>query len=244
MNPIDVFMESIFNDNEDKVYELIAQGIDVNQLDEDGCSALMSAVSSGNQRIVRNLVESGADPNVVIEDGNDTALSIAILNLEDDIFDYLVPFVSKQILELSKKEALYSTAIDGNPDVIEFLSKKDTDFEISFSDSHDEDATPLIVSAFSRNISVVRALLDFGANVDSRNGQNQTALMFSVKPRNALESKNSARVENQVEIIRMLLKAGADPNAQDNESQTALEIAYQSNAANEVISVLQSVASA
>lgn len=67
--------------------------------------------------------------------------------------------------------------------------------------------------------AMVQLLLDSGAQVDLRNGREQTALMLAA--RSGHES-----------VVRLLLQEGADINATDSEGYTALDIALETDEAN------------
>ena len=72
---------------------------------------------------------------------------------------------------------------------------------------------------------LVRMLLDAGAEVNERDKQGRTPLMYAAK-------------KSDADIVTVLLKAGADVNARDAEGNTAFIYASGGNHANEIMPIL------
>ena len=73
------------------VNSLIANGIELNELDEHGQSALHWAVLRGDADIVKALLAAGADPNVMSNDGFTpkwSAVDFGLQNIELLLADY------------------------------------------------------------------------------------------------------------------------------------------------------------
>jgi len=75
---------------------------------------------------------------------------------------------------------------------------------------------PLRIAAANGMDTVVRLLLDAGADVHARSESGWTALV-------------SAAGSGNIDVVQMLLDAGADPNADDNEGRTAYRQALERN---------------
>jgi ankyrin repeat protein len=67
-------------------------------------------------------------------------------------------------------------------------------------------------AAKTRDVALVKSLLEKGANVNAKDGDGTPALMLA------------ARKQNK-DVVRLLLEKGADVNAKDKEGRTALELA-------------------
>lgn len=70
----------------EEVEKSLANGVDVNQKDDEGYSALQAAAENGNLDVVKLLVAKGAD---VTYKGEYTALQLAEMAEQDDIVAYL-----------------------------------------------------------------------------------------------------------------------------------------------------------
>lgn len=69
-----------------EVEKALANGVDVNQTDEEGYSALQAAAENGNFDVVKLLVSKGAE---VGYKGEYTALQLAEMAEQDEIVAYL-----------------------------------------------------------------------------------------------------------------------------------------------------------
>ncbi|PLZ92858.1 ankyrin repeat domain-containing protein, partial [Fischerella thermalis] len=69
------FFNAVLDTNTTTVRELVAQGLDINSLNEDGSTAVHYAVASGNVRMIKLLAELGADLNRLNENGKTPLMS-------------------------------------------------------------------------------------------------------------------------------------------------------------------------
>ena len=70
-------MRAALDGNTEEVKELIHQGVDVNQRDENGRTALMFAVINSHYETMRVLLESGADVNAKSNKGGTALMGAA-----------------------------------------------------------------------------------------------------------------------------------------------------------------------
>jgi uncharacterized protein len=145
---------AIIGDDTEKALKIIAGGVNVNGIDDVGCTPLLLASCRDNYPVMKALLQLGADPNFVLK---------------------------------SECENLN----DGTTDLMRVSSKK----------------TCLL-------------LLSYGADVNTKDNQGETALMIAVKMSN-------------IAMVETLLQQGADVNLLSNQDETALDMAKSNN--NEII---------
>jgi uncharacterized protein len=81
--------------------------------------------------------------------------------------------------------------------------------ELSAAEEYEDDDTPLMREALDGNTERVRELIHQGADINQRDDNGRTALMFAV-------------VNRHYETMKVLLEHGADVNARSNNGGTAL----------------------
>ena len=117
---------------------------------------------------------------------------------------------------------LHAAAFSGNLQVVRVL----IEYDPADIDARDEDGwTPLIWASGGRYFkdgSVLRLLLERGADINARNRFGQTSL-------------HRASYSGSLETVRLLLEHGADVGAEDNDGETVLQAAHGS----EVVELLR-----
>lgn len=109
------------------------------------------------------------------------------------------------IFNCIKLDKLFTIIQDKTCDVISYIiSKSDT---INYQD--DEGKTALIYAVLIGSSSIVKLLLDNGADADRHDNTGKTALMYAAE-------------NNYADIVEMLIKSGVYKDAQDNKGFTAL----------------------
>jgi hypothetical protein len=89
------------------------------------------------------------------------------------------------------------------------------------------DTTILMVACGQAQGSLVEGLLKRGANVDARDADGRTALLWALEPFNDMfwhEARTTAEVRA---VVGSLLRAGASVNIQDNNGETPLFFAHE-----------------
>jgi len=184
---------------------LIAGKADVNAADKDEMTALMTACEKGDTDMVAALLKAGADIGKKSKDG-DTALIKAISANHVRIVRTLV----KKSWNFNRREALSSAVIAGNLEIVKLLLTKDTDVNTSgFAGGS------LLMLAADDDFTMVKFLVERGAEVNKKDDEGNTALMKSV------ESFNKTNVAS----MRFLIDRGADIDAVNNKGETALIMA-------------------
>jgi len=175
------------------VRELLAKGADVHTGDSVGFTALHGAAAVGDVETMTLLIEKGADVN---------APSMANLGFTPLINAVMSRETTAVKLLLSKGAKVNAATATDKPPMVK-NGKIDLGGE-----------TALHFAVPYGPPELVKVLLDAGADVNAKNIQGMTPLMWAV----ASDYQNP-------EIIRMLLARGADPKIKSRDGQTALDLA-------------------
>lgn len=195
-----------------KVKYAVANGFDVNTLDQKGFPPLFYAAAlSEDPKIIQALVENGAQVNGM--HNNFSSLIIAAsMNPNPEVTLALIEAGA----EVDKKNQLGGTALtyaakNGQyPVNISRLIQNGADVNLRLDDG----TTPLMFAAESNdNTAVIEALIGLGAKVNAQNQTGRTALMY------AFIKKNTS------EVIQVLLENGADPTIEDRYGVDGFEYA-------------------
>lgn len=155
----------------DELRSLLKAGAGVNETNAIGLTALILAAATDHVDVVHALLEAGADPNA--------AGGVA----HAGFFSVLTVAMNHQHKNRLKMiDILIAGGAKVNP-------------PNWFPES------PLFVAVRERDVEIVKALLDRGADVNWKNSVGATSLVVAISMQ-----------EPDVEILRLLIKAGADPN--------------------------------
>jgi ankyrin repeat protein len=170
-----------YHDRSDTIQTLLDLGVDPNTSDERGFTPLILASYRGRAATVRALINKGADINAECD----------CLGLLEGGWTPLSIATAKNHSEVVK------ILLARNPDVTK---------------RNHEGRSALIAGAYyDADTGTLRALLDSGADVNARDDNGATALMYQAGHR-----------PPNVDNIYMLLAKSADVNATDNDGWTAL----------------------
>ncbi len=166
-------------------------------------AAFLELCAAGTAEDVRQALHSGA--NVDAKDAEDmTALMHA----------------AKCNADLEVMEVLLRAAAEKGPWYK--LGKK-----VNVNAGNKEGMTALMLAVGNNSPGVVKALLNTEADINAKDKEDKTALIWAVV-------KNSS-----LEVVKLLLEAGADISVMDKEGRTALMWAREKKASPEVVALLQ-----
>jgi ankyrin repeat protein len=204
---------------------LLDKGADPNVKDKIGRTALMWASVNGQVDFVRLLLDKGADAN----DRN--SLPKAAQHLE------VVKLLLEKGADANAKDSTGNTALTNatranQAHVAKYLLDNN-------ADPNEPDGlgwTPLMLmcSVNSGNITMVKLLLERGANINARTPSGRTALMQAAAKGYRLKGRGDGPEDRTIwpvgppwdrhpEVVKLLLEKGAEVNAKDSDGWTALK---------------------
>ncbi len=222
-----------------KVKSLIAQGADINFQDEHGASVLMQAVIHNNTKIVSLLLDLKVNVDLADKDGHTAYLKAIEYGAESfELFgkyqtdeqisdEKLIDAVRNDDINLVRyylsngnnpdaicyrrgESAIHLAVSNENIDVIKQLANAGADLNyISQKNSY----TPLLLALrIGASISVIKTLLDLGADISLETDLGLTPLMYASR-------------YLSLSVIRLLLESGANLNEYNDRLQTPLMLA-------------------
>ena len=193
ISPSTPLVRAVWEGNLREVKNLLAQGVDVNVVDEGVyTTALGAAVSNGKLEFVQALLNAGADPNVRNQSGR-----TALMSLDRDATAEMVRLLLASGADVSLKDVdantvLHTAAGDVKSEVLRAL----LDAGASVNARTRQGQTALIEAAAYGNVDNVKALLLAGADPNLKNREGATALSL-------------ARQNGQQEVVALLQAYGA-----------------------------------
>ena len=229
--PDNNLLDALIKGDPNEIKALIAQGADVNVLNEHQDSALKIAIRIGNIEIVTALLDADANVNSPNANG-DTPLCIAssfgIIGDKTARLEILQALINKgaQVNLANQKDGMNPLSIaaeNGHTEVVEVLLKNEANIEAR--NDKNSNFTPLHYAAENGHAKVVEVLLKNGAPVDFSDKYDNTPLHFAAR-------------NGHTEIVKALLTGeGIDINARENSKWTPLHYAAR-NGHIEVVEVL------
>lgn len=174
---------------------MLANKVDVNMVDYDGTTPLITAIINHNAEMTRLLLEFNANPNVCDNDGW-TPLMIAIANNENT----------------------FNGVPQDNTPIINMLLENNADI----SQPNDNGYTPMIVCAMNGEMKIMRKLVEeYDGNVNERDNEEISvfahALMFAGRD---ARNENGGKMKN--EMIDYLIEKGANIHHSNINNQSPL----------------------
>ena len=214
----------------DCVQVLVKGGSEVNQTSVDGSSALLVAVQNGNYAVAEYLLDHGADPNLA--NGKDwSPLYLTVKNRNQEATALPGPGTEGALEFITTL-----LARGANPNV---RIKADTEVHQAMTALwlKEAGATPLLRAALSGDITVVRLLLDHGADPSIPTFDRTTPLMAASGVGWAEGTIHEHSTDETLDVVKLLLEKRGDINAANDHGITALHGAGYKGA-NQVVQLL------
>ncbi|KAI3694801.1 hypothetical protein L1987_77782 [Smallanthus sonchifolius] len=148
--------------------KLLKKGLDPNESDNNGRTALHIAASQGSENCVLLLLDYGADPNCTDSDGN-VPLWEAIMGNHERVIGLL----ADNGATLSSGDVGQFSCIAAEQNNLNFL-KRITRHGGDVTRARNDGSTALDIAVCEGNIEMVKFLLDQGANIDQQDHQDWT----------------------------------------------------------------------
>ena len=165
-----------YEEDIERVRQLIREGADVNARETDKMSALHAAVESGNVEIVRELLQAGAKVNART-DTRRTPLMMLDGDAKPELVNLLLKHGAKAgVVDDGKSTVLINAAnFNASSEVLQILIGAGARVDAQ----NDEGRTALMEAAYEENLEAVKTLLEAGSNVDLSDKEGKTAFELS-----------------------------------------------------------------
>ena len=209
-----------------EVRRLIEQGVDVNQAESDGATALHWASHQNDPEVVKLLLNAGAAVAAMNRYGVQP-LSLAAENGNAVILELLLEAGADPNASLSEGEtALMTAARTGDADSIRVLLVYGAD--PNARDSY-RGQTALMWAAARNHAAAIHTLAELGADIHATTNTeaaspNGPRMFYASNPTGFTALTFAARA-GSIDALRVLLEAGANINDQLSDGQSALIVA-------------------
>jgi len=183
----------------------------INMQNAYGHTALYIAAQNGHDQIVNYLLQMGADPDIGDNNYQVIPLITAVHNGHALVIQKLLEFAKNNISysPTMLNSALIQAVKNGRAAVIQSLLPFTTNPENNSYPTTMLTTTNLIQTVKNKHSVIVEMLIDAGANINSKDNEGLSALMWAVKA-------------NNFKMVQYLVKKGIDPNRTDNNGNSAL----------------------
>jgi uncharacterized protein len=209
------------------VQTLVEAGADVNQVTNYGWSPLLTATQNKHYLIGKYLLDHGANPNLPNK-GGWTPLYLATDNRNIEAGDYPVrnpdmdhlDFIKLLIAKGANVNARICGALSSSTECKGDTTETRTNFTMQWL--YEDGATAFLRAAQSGDITLMKLLLEHGADPKIATAHNDTALSVA----SGIGWVEGVTFEwspaDSLEAVKMCLDLGIDVNAQDDQGRTAL----------------------
>ena len=194
--------------NDMKLFNLIfSAGADANATDQRKNPLIMTAINSGNMDVMKFLINHGADVNAE-DDSGETVLKRAVKRKNPEIVKLLISNGAK-VNAINKRDGepiLMAAMRHEDDEIFGLLVDAGADIEM------DDDGVTMLMRAVNYSaIYAIKHLLANGIDVNEKNLQGSTALMWVAGG----DIFGGSSRTNDTEMAKLLIEAGADANKKE-----------------------------
>lgn len=206
---------------------LLDAGADVNQRTKYGWTPLLTAAQNRHYRLSAYFLEHGANPNIA-NNGGWTPLYLATDNRNIEGGDYPARAPDMDHLDFIKLLLEHGASVNARICGVQSTSEKcigdSTETRTNFTMQwlFEDGATPFLRAAQSGDITLMRLLLEHGADPKIFTAHNVTPLAVAAGIGWVEGVTFEWSEKENIEAVKMCLDLGIDPNVSDDEGRTAL----------------------
>jgi ankyrin repeat protein len=206
---------------------LAERGADLNLADPDGIAPLSMAIINGHYDLAAYLIDKGANVNAADRAGRTALFFATDMHTLEWLFSRPVPRPSGEldspdiVAKLLDKGADVNARLTGRPFILHHNATGNRTIS--------EGATPLMKTATTSDLSLMRVLLERGADPTIKTRNNTTTVMAAAGL-NWVDISSIGTEAASIEALTLLLDRGVDINAVNDEGDTAAHGAAQRGA--------------
>jgi uncharacterized protein len=200
------------------VRALADAGADLDAVDPDGTTALNIAIINAHYDVAALLIEKGVKLDVADAAGMTPLYAAVDMQHQEPMVNRPLPKPSGQLVPLDLVKLLLERGANANATLkTPLLMRQHNGGDAQLG----EGATPLMRASKVSDTTLIRMLLDKGADPNLRLRNQTTALMIAA----SRAGRNPGPEQNTIDAISLLIAKGADINAVNDNGESALHLA-------------------
>ena len=227
------FLFAVRGGNPGIVRRLLAAGADVNEKGGEGTPALALAIVNAHYELAAYLLEMGADPNVDAPGGTSLHAITRTRNYEYGKVVRPAAVQTGNMSDLELVDLLFAYGADPNVRIGKPLPRQG-----GFDNNYLKlvGATPFLLAARAADPTLMRILVDYGADPTIPTNENVTPLMVAAGM-GYVQGQSIGYDRERFEAVRLLVELGADVNVASDSGETAMHGAA-TGGVNDVVKLL------